>query len=140
MFRERVVGSSRMARAGLPVLCLRRRWQLVCSVLALGCGVTTDDPSTPRSSNGPAPFSSPSLAPAGNMPVYSSQPAATSPTPGNEQGPAANAALEMPELEAQKPAAEAPLTAEEQAALAQLDGLRKAQPWNAPVATQITQT
>jgi len=118
-----------------------RSLSALCAVLALGCSAGLGDQSTSKGSTStPAPFGSGTQAPASNAPVYSSTPPVTSPTSGSEQGAAANAALQMPKTEEMRPAVEAPLTPEEQAALAKFEGLRKAQPWNAPVAAQITET
>lgn len=123
--------SRRTASAGVRALC--------SGVLALACSAELGDQDTSGSSTSGPAFGNANPPPA-STPAYSSPPAMTSPSSGTEQGPAANAALQMPQADAMAPAVEAPLTPDEQAALAKFDGLKKAQPWNAPVAPQITET
>lgn len=130
----------KMAMFGERVMVLRGVAPAACAVIALGCSAGLGDQSTSKSSTNTPAFGSASLPPASPAPVSPSPAPVTSPTSSNEQGAATNAALNMPKMDAMMPAVEAPLTPEEQAALAKFDGLKKAQPWNAPVAPQITET
>jgi len=113
---------------------------LVVGLAALGCSAGFDDPGTRQSPSTPAPFGS-ANPPASNPAPAQPSSAVGSPSSMSER-PLSNvdtSALDMPKP-ADGPPVVAPLSAEEQAALAKFDGLVRAPDWKAPVASLISET
>jgi endo-1,4-beta-D-glucanase Y len=126
----RRLGSRPSSRFGLSSLC---SWSVCLSSLA-GCLAPRESGS---SGGQPSPFVPPAAAPA-PAPSEGIVPPAPSAGGGEMTVPAATSldmAVPMPE-----PPGEPPLSAEEQAQLAEFDGLVPAVDWSAPVSSEITDT
>jgi endo-1,4-beta-D-glucanase Y len=119
--------------------CRPRAVAPACLLFAAGAAACLEPRAEDGSSGAVAPFSGapPALAPV-------AAPAPPSPSSGvsggGEVAPPVGTVLDMPELVDEAPAPEAPLTPEEQAALANFGGLVLATDWSIPVAEDITET
>jgi endo-1,4-beta-D-glucanase Y len=119
----------------------RRRRGSVSALVVFAAGAAAC--MSPRSDGSPsapaAPFTG---APPAAAPAAPPAPAPNIGVPGGgEVTPAPGAALDAPApVEAAGPAPEAPLTPEEESALAGFDGLVRATDWSIPVAKNVTET